>query len=59
MFTLVVMLSNATSYTLTATAEKSTFLGLVDRCSSAIAAVRIMPPIPSHWWRLQSLTFAR
>jgi hypothetical protein len=61
MFTLIVTVSdaNATTYTFTATADKSTFVGIVDNCSYPISSVLIAPPIPSHWWRLQSVTFAR
>jgi hypothetical protein len=57
-FTLLITSSNGTSYTFTATAGKSTFLGVIDRCSTAIPGFRILPPAPSHWWRLESVTFA-
>jgi hypothetical protein len=59
MFALQVTVSDGTRYTFTATADKSTLVGLVDNCSYEISSVEIVPPIPSHWWRLQSVSFAR
>jgi hypothetical protein len=58
-FTLFITLSSSVSYPLAATAGKSTFLGIVSTYPSTIASVQISPPSSSHWWRLQSVTFAR
>jgi hypothetical protein len=51
----VVTTSGITSFPV-ATA-KAPFVGVVNGCGAAIVAAALVPPTPSHWWRLFSVTF--
>lgn len=33
------------------------FVGVVSNCGSVITSTTLSPPMPSHWWRLFSVTF--
>jgi len=46
-------------YSFTLPSAQQPFVGAVSRCGATIIAARIVPPIPSQWWRLLSVTFAR
>ena len=55
--TLTVTTSEQT-FTFTVPTATATFAGVVRQCGSRISAVRVAPPVPSHWWRLFSVTAA-
>lgn len=33
------------------------FMGVVSRCGNVITSAALIPPMPSHWWRLRGVTF--
>lgn len=33
------------------------FMGVVSRCGNVITSAALIPPMPSHWWRLFSVSF--
>lgn len=33
------------------------FVGVVNGCGNVITSAALVPPTPSHWWRLFSVTF--
>jgi hypothetical protein len=46
------------SFTFAVPAEKALFVGAIGHCSTPIVSVRVLPPVPSDWWRILSVTFA-
>jgi hypothetical protein len=57
-YTLVVATGDRT-FTFAVPADKALFVGAVSHCALPIASVRVLPPVPSDWWRILSVTFAR
>lgn len=41
------------------TPARAPFVGVVSSCGNVIMSATLSPPMPSHWWRLFSVTFGR
>lgn len=55
-YTLDVVTTNGTMSFSVASA-RSPFAGVVSTCGNTITSATLSPPMPSHWWRLFSVTF--
>jgi hypothetical protein len=51
----IVTTSGTTSFPVST--AKAPFIGVVNGCGNAIVSAALVPPKPSHWWRLFSVTF--